>query len=213
MEKFKDFFKKPHNVVILVIMILYVIFGLRSVANASELVSDVPDWQVGVEQTVTLPSGREVVIYPNGAYSDCPYVAIIEEIDGWGEIYYSSSQFRRYSEYAIQSDSGIYVHRILDGNTIDTVIDTELTFEYEYYNGEYVCWSNFDILSEDGKEVFFQGASLLTTKGVANLTPKMIVQMTLKGIGGIMVVCLTLVIGFLAFRKGWQFLKTQLHQA
>lgn len=176
------------------------------------IVDDVPDWDVGVECDVVLPSGTVVTVYPDGYYSDCPYVVIVEMPDniGSGQIYYSSSPIRLYDDSGVSfiSSGGIYEELIFND-----IRDDSLNYNYVGYNSSPIVWSSYDVPCSDGDTIFFHQASLPRVQGVAKMTPKMIVQMTLQGIGGIMAVVVLSVVGFLAFRKAWNFLKTALHQA
>lgn len=216
MSKLKEWFKADKrrigSVVIYALIILYVVYCAWfscSKAYASDLVSD---GFIAEEQVITLENGMDITLYPNNVHTDLEYCVIVyNDNSDYYSVFYSNQSFytnddgttlyNRSGSSTCQHNGGININ---DCSTIYMTIGITDTF----------CWSNHNILcGENGTEVFFMQAPITPLIRGTKLSGVKIVQLTLAGIGGVIVVCLISLVGFLALRKAWRFLVQNLRQA
>lgn len=219
-EKLKELFKNKKfifGIAIWVVVAIYlvscIIFTAKNV-YAYDMV-DTGLWSTD-RRELTLSNGDSVEIYQFSALSSMPYLTIIYDgnTDTYDCIYTDAKPIVKEGSkghYAYHPGNHyIYEYVVKDTNwSLYTTMMIDRGIDYGNYS---LMFTNYDLVDSNG-EIFFKGAPTVPTITQTDLTGAKIVEKATAVIGLLIPLLIVSVVGFLAFRKGWKFLVTNLKRA
>lgn len=219
-EKLNELFKNKKfifGIAIWVVVAIYlvscIIFTAKNV-YAYDMV-DTGLWSTD-RRELTLSNGDSVEIYHHSALESMPYLTIIYDgnTNTYDCIYTDAIPICKegnYGHYVFYTGNHyIYEYVVKDSNWSlysSTMIDRGID-----YNNYSLIFTNYDLVDDNG-EIFFKGAPTVPTITQTGLTGAKIVEKATAVIGLLIPLLVISAIGFLAFRKGWKFLVTNLKRA